>query len=135
MSRATGAPSGSVYHRFGSRDLLLAKLWVRTVTRFQAGFLSALDDDDLDEAAIGAALHVVRWAREHPHESTVLLMHRRSQLATDWPESWDVRWVRSTPTSTLPSSTTPGAATDRSASFLASCSRWSTSPMPLAGGR
>ena len=86
VGEATGAPSGSVYHLFGSRDLLVARLWVRTVRRFQEGFLAALAGDDLDAAALGAALHVVRWARAHPAEATVLLLRRRSELADRWPD-------------------------------------------------
>ena len=44
------APSGSIYHRFESRDLLLARLWIRTVRRAQEGFAAALDGPDLAEA-------------------------------------------------------------------------------------
>lgn len=86
ISAATGAPSGSIYHRFGSRDLVLARLWVRTVARFQQGYLAALAQADLDRAALDAALHVVRWARNHPTEATVLLLRRRSELADTWPD-------------------------------------------------
>ena len=86
ISAATGAPSGSIYHRFGSRDMLLARLWVRTVAMFQQGFLAALAQDDVDRAAIDAALHVVRWARDHPTEASVLLLRRRSELADRWPD-------------------------------------------------
>ena len=39
IAGALGAPVGSIYHRFKSRDLLLARLWIRTVKRFQVGFL------------------------------------------------------------------------------------------------
>ncbi|MGI8552143.1 MAG: TetR family transcriptional regulator [Dehalococcoidia bacterium] len=42
LAAAIGAPTGSIYHRFRSRDLLMAELWLRTVERFQAGFLAAL---------------------------------------------------------------------------------------------
>jgi AcrR family transcriptional regulator len=79
------APTGSVYHRFASRDLLLARLWIRTVQRFQQGFLQALAGDDLDVAAEQAALHVVRWSREHLAEARVLLLHRQDDLAQRWP--------------------------------------------------
>ena len=72
-----GAPSGSIYHRFGSRDLLLAALWTRTVDRFQHGFVEALDADDPE----AAALHTPRWCRDHLAEAAVLLLHRRQDLA------------------------------------------------------
>lgn len=77
-----GAPSGSLYHRFRSRGLLLARLWIRTVKRFQPGFLDALAGDDLD----AAALHVVRWARDHVDGARVLLLFRCEDLAARWPE-------------------------------------------------
>ena len=32
-----GAPVGSIYHRFRSRDLLLARFWIRTIKDFQKG--------------------------------------------------------------------------------------------------
>lgn len=81
-----GAPVGSIYHRFKSRDLLLARLWVRTIRHFQVGFLRALEADDLDEAAIGAAPYNVGWTREHPEEARVLLLYRCEDLAQRWPE-------------------------------------------------
>lgn len=80
-----GAPSGSIYYRFKSRDLLLARLWIRTIKRFQRGFIAALGHDDLDAAALGAALYNVRWAREHLDEAKVLLLYRSEELAARWP--------------------------------------------------
>ncbi|MEO3889471.1 TetR/AcrR family transcriptional regulator [Nonomuraea sp. B5E05] len=76
-----GGPTGSLYHRFGSRDLLIARLWLRTVRRFQDGFVRALAAGDAE----AAALHVPRWCREHPAEAALLLLHRREDLAARWP--------------------------------------------------
>jgi AcrR family transcriptional regulator len=81
-----GAPVGSIYHRFESRDLLLAKLWIRTIKRFQVGFVEALGADDVDEAALGAALYNVQWTRDHLEEARVLLLYRSEDLAEKWPE-------------------------------------------------
>ncbi|WP_018653940.1 TetR/AcrR family transcriptional regulator [Actinomadura flavalba] len=75
------APTGSLYHRYASRDLLLAALWIRGVQRFQRGFLDALNADD----APAAALHTPRWCRRHPDEARFLLLHRRRDLVTAWP--------------------------------------------------
>jgi len=76
------APIGSVYHRFPSRDVLLAQLWIRIVESFQRGFLEALGHDGLS-----AALYTVEWVREHPDEARVLLLHRREELVSGpWPE-------------------------------------------------
>jgi AcrR family transcriptional regulator len=81
-----GAPSGSIYHRFESKDLLLARLWIRTVRRAQEGFVAALDIDDLDKAGLNAALHIPRWSRRHLADASVLLLYRREDLAEHWPD-------------------------------------------------
>jgi AcrR family transcriptional regulator len=86
IAQRLGAPSGSIYHRFESRDLLLARLWIRTIHRAQAGFLDALGLDDLHRAATQAALHIPKWSRTHLAEATVLLLYRREDLAASWPE-------------------------------------------------
>ncbi|MGC5010200.1 TetR/AcrR family transcriptional regulator [Streptosporangium sp. DT93] len=75
------APVGSIYHRFPSRDLLLARLWIRCVRRFQEGFLDALAAGDLERAAV----HTPRWCREHLAEARVLLLHRPADLVARWP--------------------------------------------------
>ncbi|WP_214401686.1 TetR/AcrR family transcriptional regulator [Pseudonocardia lacus] len=89
VAAAIGAPSGSLYHRFASRDLLLARLWVRTVGRFQEVYLAALAHPDLDRAAVDAALAVPAWCRAHPDEARVLLLHRRADLVGRWPAELD----------------------------------------------
>lgn len=85
LGEALTASVGSIYYRFRSRDLVLAGLWLRTVERFQRGFLDALGDDDVQAGAVRAALHTVAWSREHPEEARVLLLYRREDLATRWP--------------------------------------------------
>lgn len=77
-----GAPSGSVYHRFASMELLLARLWIRSVRSYQDGLLDALAADD----TTAAALHMVRWSRGHTDEATVLLLYRKEELAAHWPD-------------------------------------------------
>ncbi|NVI88443.1 TetR/AcrR family transcriptional regulator [Actinomadura sp. BRA 177] len=77
-----GAPSGSIYHRFGSRDLLLATLWTRCAHRFQEGFVAALAAGDAESAA----LHTPRWCRAHLDEAAVLLLYRRQDLVGEWPD-------------------------------------------------
>ena len=76
------APIGSVYHRFPSRDVLLAEMWIRVVESFQQGFLAALACNGLL-----ASLYTVDWVREHPNEGRLLLLYRREDLLSgDWPE-------------------------------------------------
>jgi AcrR family transcriptional regulator len=86
IAEELGAPTGSIYHRFASRELLLARLWTRTVRRAQAGFLEALAIEDRDRAARTAATHIPRWSREHLDEARVLLLYRRADLAARWPD-------------------------------------------------
>lgn len=82
LAAASGAPTGSIYHRFSSRDVLLGRLWLDTVERFQAGFCKALDADD----ALGAALHTPRWVYADPTGARVLLLHRARDFHADhWP--------------------------------------------------
>lgn len=86
IAAALGAPSGSVYHRFSSRDLLIATLWVRTVRRFQAGYREALADPDPTVAAARAIRHVLHWSAENPDDARVLLLHSRESLLAEWPD-------------------------------------------------
>lgn len=85
IAQRLGGPTGSIYHRFESRDLLLAMVWIRTARRAQAGFVDALAEEDVDRAAIEGALHIPRWARSHLQEAQILLLHRREDLAKRWP--------------------------------------------------
>ncbi|GAA2818249.1 TetR/AcrR family transcriptional regulator [Saccharopolyspora taberi] len=82
VARAARAPSGSVYHRFPDQPALLAELWLRTVTRFQAGFLAALDSG----GPVAGARHVVEWSRRNVPEARVLLAGARAFGEPDWPQ-------------------------------------------------
>ena len=41
-----GAPKGSFYYRFASRDALLGELWLKTVLAYQEGFAAAIEAGD-----------------------------------------------------------------------------------------
>ena len=77
-----GAPIGSIYHHFRSRDQVLAHLWIRTVRRFQEGFVRVLQTGPVEEVP----LFVTRWCREHLPEARVLVLFRREDLAVSWPD-------------------------------------------------
>ncbi len=88
LAERVGAPVGSVYHRWRSRDVLMAELWLNLVEGFQSGFLETLDKDD----GLSAARHTPRWVRSHPHEARVMLRHRREDLmAGGWPDDMQGR--------------------------------------------
>jgi AcrR family transcriptional regulator len=79
-----GAPAGSFYYRYASRDLLLGELWLETVLAYQKGFLAAIEAGD----GLAAALHTPAWARENLEDARLLLLHRRSDfIHGDWPEA------------------------------------------------
>jgi AcrR family transcriptional regulator len=68
VSERLGSPTGSFYHRFASRDVLLGSLWLRAVLDFQTGINAALDADD----GLRAALRTLH--------GLVLLCHKMSRL-------------------------------------------------------
>lgn len=86
VAAAVGAPIGSIYHRYRGRDELLAELWMEVVEAYQREFVAALAAaTDLD-GAVTAAGFMPRWARAHPLESRLLLLHRRQDFVGDaWP--------------------------------------------------
>ena len=82
VAAEAGAPVGSVYHRFASKDQILGELWLATAESFQAGFFEALGQGGLE-----AALFTPRWARRHPNKAKMLLLYRREELISrKWPE-------------------------------------------------
>jgi AcrR family transcriptional regulator len=81
VASLSGAPSGSVYHRFPTRSALLGALWLRTLERFHAGLLDAVATGD----PVTAAQHSVSWSRDHPSEARVLLNGAAGFAQTEWP--------------------------------------------------
>ena len=86
IAEVSGAPTGSIYHRFGSRDELIARLWIRAVYRSQASFVAAMERDDPKEAAIAAATSVLDFCEEHPEDAQLLAAFRREDLIRALPE-------------------------------------------------
>ncbi|VEG52145.1 TetR family transcriptional regulator [Mycolicibacterium aurum] len=87
VARSTGAPSGSVYHRFPTRAALCGELWVRTEERFQEQFVEALTSaDDPQQRCVDAALRLVQWCRENPVEAQVFLAGPDDLGMGEWPD-------------------------------------------------
>jgi AcrR family transcriptional regulator len=80
IAEASGAPTGSIYHRFGSRDQLITRLWMRAVYRSQASFLAAMEEPDPRAAAVAAALSIVDFCEEHPADAQLLAAFRYEDL-------------------------------------------------------
>ena len=80
IADAAGAPTGSVYHRFASREELLIRLWLRSIKRFQVGFIRAGEREEARRAVIEMALCVPRFCRAHPADAKAMTLYRREDL-------------------------------------------------------
>src|SRR5262249_47809552 len=88
IARAVGAPTGSIYHRFDSRDHVLAEVWLRTAAVVQDAFFQRLAGPVPREAGLAAALSIAERVRENPHEARLLLLHRREDFVDrGWPRA------------------------------------------------
>ena len=76
IADAAGAPTGSVYHRFASR----IRLWLRSIKRFQVGFIRAGEREEARRAVIEMALCVPRFCRAHPADAKAMTLYRREDL-------------------------------------------------------
>lgn len=87
VAQRLGAPVGSIYHRFGSRDELFASLWLRSIERFHDVLLAAAANPHPQEAALGMAACIPRFCREHPADAIAMTLYRQQDLAQRGPES------------------------------------------------
>lgn len=78
----TGVSVGSLYHRFGSREGLLARAWLDTLAAFHARFLAALDHPG-EVPGLAAALETPLFCRDEPEKALILVCCRRSELMSD----------------------------------------------------
>ncbi len=86
IGHAIGAPSGSIYHRFQTRDELLGRLWLNKAAFFQDRWKAALNKPDPKEAGLAAALSLPRTVREDFKGARIMLLHRREDfLSESWP--------------------------------------------------
>jgi hypothetical protein len=89
------APSGSIYHRFVSRDVLLGRLWLSKAAFFQNRFAAALADPDPAKAALAAALSMPGAVRDDFAGARIMLLHRRDDfLDGDWPPEMAAEAIR-----------------------------------------
>ena len=87
IARALGAPTGSIYHRFDSREELLVRLWLRSVRRFHVDYLAAGDRQDAEQALLGMAECVITFTRDHRDDAVAMTLYRQSRLLQTAPES------------------------------------------------
>lgn len=82
VAERLGAPKGSFYYRFASRDALLGELWLKTVLAYQQGFAAAIEAGD----GLRAALHTPSWARRHLDDARLLMLYSRHDFVQGpWP--------------------------------------------------
>jgi AcrR family transcriptional regulator len=92
LVKATGAPVGSVYHRFRSRSVLAAELWIGAVERFQTELIAHLNAPDPMQGGLRAALHTLQWSRRNLSAARILLLYRDVDfVAEDLPQPWSTR--------------------------------------------
>lgn len=80
IAQASGAPTGTLYHRFGSRDELIARLWIRAVHRSQASALVAVETSDPKAAALATGLSIIDFCEQEPADAQLLVAFRREDL-------------------------------------------------------
>lgn len=90
LSTRMTAPIGSVYHRFPSRDALIAELWLSIVESFQNEWLKILQTDGRQ-----ATIFCMEWVRNRPNEARVMLLYRIEDLVSgEWPKDLRIRAER-----------------------------------------
>jgi AcrR family transcriptional regulator len=91
VTQKLGAPTGSFYHRFASRDVLLANVWLGTALAFQTDFVAAIKAGD----GLAAALHTPIWVRANFEEARAFLLYHRDDFAHgNWPQDLKDRVIR-----------------------------------------
>jgi AcrR family transcriptional regulator len=79
IAKASGAPVGTLYHRFGNRDGILAATWLRALDRFQSLAVAATADSAV-AAVVAMALSAIEFARGCPGDARLLLTVRPEDL-------------------------------------------------------
>lgn len=79
IAKASGAPVGTLYHRFGNRDGVVTAVWLRALERFQSLAMAATGESTL-ETAVAMALAAVDFAGLHPEDARLLLTIRPEDL-------------------------------------------------------
>ena len=86
IAHESGAPAGTLYHRFGSRDGLLQAAWLRALDRFHSEVLGPGGDPppegeaDAVEVGVAMAVAAVRFARRWADDARLLAVVRRGDL-------------------------------------------------------
>jgi AcrR family transcriptional regulator len=92
VSERSGAPTGSLYHRFGSRAAMVAEMWVRTIREFHSELfkVSAAAEPGMDRA-LALAGAIVDYSSRNPQSARLMLVASREELENDPTISSDLR--------------------------------------------
>lgn len=84
VSERSGAPTGSLYHRFGSRAAMVAEMWVRTIREFHSELfkVSAVAEPGMDRA-LALAGAIVDYSSRNPQSARLMLVASREELEND----------------------------------------------------
>ena len=83
IARATGAPIGSVYHRFRSVDEVIARSWLRAVRRSQGAALAAAEGlgwENPVESAVTVVLALYDFCVADPPDAVLLASFRQADF-------------------------------------------------------
>ncbi|HYI37955.1 MAG TPA: helix-turn-helix domain-containing protein [Thermoleophilaceae bacterium] len=80
IAQTSGAPSGTIYHRFGSRDELVARLWIRGVQRSQAAFFAVTEGLPPRDAVLAGGLSILDFCAAEPADAQLLVAFRHDDL-------------------------------------------------------
>lgn len=85
LAASAGASNGTIYHAFGSKEELLARLWLRATARLGAAIEEALGScgENPADAVVAAAIAPVIFARRYPASSQLFFAQRSDQLFSE----------------------------------------------------
>ncbi|HEY2500495.1 MAG TPA: helix-turn-helix domain-containing protein [Mycobacterium sp.] len=86
IAKSSGAPAGTLYHRFGNRNGILTAAWLRALQRFQARAMAAEADTPM-ETAVAMAVACIGFTRELPEDARLLLTIRPGDLLDGEPDT------------------------------------------------
>lgn len=86
IAKASGAPAGTLYHRFGNRDGIVTAAWLRALERFQSRALAGDGATPMDTAT-AMAMATVGFARQLPEDARLLLTIRPGDLLDGEPDA------------------------------------------------
>src|SRR2546429_9709229 len=77
IAKSSGAPAGTLYHRFGNRDGILAAAWLRALERFQARAMATGTNTDTPmDPAVAMAVSAIAFTGGPPRDARPLLTIR-----------------------------------------------------------